>query len=113
MNQNRSYFLWYLLKNDEAGVFIKELFEKSPEKILKIWIDPAVGIQGFQARQLAFGLGLQGKQVSNAVRFMLSLYKAFMDNDCSIAEINPLVVTKNGEVLALDAKINFDFISTS
>lgn len=99
---------YVMMASTEGGVEIEKVAAETPEKILKIWIDPAVGIQGFQARQLAFGLGLQGKQVSNAVRFMLSLYNAFMDNDCSIAEINPLVVTKNGEVLALDAKINFD-----
>ena len=99
---------YVMMASTEGGVEIEKVAAETPEKILKIWIDPAVGIQGFQARQLAFGLGLKGKQVSNAVRFMLSLYKAFMDNDCSIAEINPLVVTKNGEVLALDAKINFD-----
>lgn len=97
-----------MMASTEGGVEIEKVAAEMPEKILKVWIDPAVGLQGFQARQLAFGLGLVGKQVNNAVKFMLSLYTAFMDNDCSIAEINPLVVTKGGEVLALDAKINFD-----
>ena len=97
-----------MMASTEGGVEIEKVAAESPEKIQKVWIDPAVGLQGFQARQLAFGLGLQGKQVSNAVKFMLALYKAFMANDASLAEINPLVVTKSGEVLALDAKINFD-----
>ncbi len=97
-----------MMASTEGGMEIEKVAAESPEKIQKVWIDPAVGLQGFQARQLAFGLGLQGKQVSNAVKFMLALYKAFMANDASLAEINPLVVTKSGEVLALDAKINFD-----
>ena len=99
---------YVMMASTEGGVEIEKVAAETPEKILKIWIDPAVGMQGFQARQLAFGLGLEGKQVSNAVKFMMALYNAFKDNDCSIAEINPLVVTKSGEVLALDAKINFD-----
>lgn len=99
---------YVMMASTEGGVEIEKVAVKTPEKILKIWIDPAVGMQGFQARQLAFGLGLEGKQVGNAVKFMLALYKAFMSNDCSLAEINPLVVTKSGDVLALDAKINFD-----
>jgi len=97
-----------MMASTEGGVEIEKVAAETPEKILKVWIDPAVGMRSFQARQLAFGLGLQGKQVSNAVKFMMALYNAFSDNDCSIAEINPLVVTKDGDVLALDAKINFD-----
>lgn len=97
-----------MMASTEGGVEIEKVAAETPDKILKVWIDPAVGLQGFQARQLAFGLGLAGKQVANAVRFMLALYNAFIDKDCSIAEINPLVVTKEGEVLALDAKMNFD-----
>ncbi len=97
-----------MMASTEGGMEIEKVAAETPEKILKVWIDPGVGLQGFQARQLAFGLGLAGKQVGNAVKFMLALYKAFDANDCSIAEINPLVVTKGGDVLALDAKINFD-----
>jgi len=97
-----------MMASMEGGVEIEKVAAETPEKILKEWIDPAVGMQAFQARNLAFGLGLSGKQISNAVKFMLSLYKAFVANDCSLAEINPLVVTKSGDVLALDAKINFD-----
>ena len=97
-----------LLASTEGGMEIEKVAAETPEKILKVWVDPKVGLQAYQARQLAFGLGLQGKQVSNAVKFMLALHKAFMANDCSLAEINPLVITKDGDVLALDAKINFD-----
>ena len=97
-----------MMASTEGGVEIEKVAAESPEKILKQWIDPRVGLQGFQARNLAFGLGLEGKQVGNASKFMMGLYKAFIANDCSLAEINPLVVTKSGEVLALDAKINFD-----
>ncbi len=97
-----------MMASTEGGVEIEKVAAETPEKILKEWIDPSVGMLAFQARNLAFGLGLEGKQVSNAVKFMLALYKAFVANDCSLAEINPLVVTKGGDVLALDAKINFD-----
>ena len=97
-----------MMASTEGGVEIEKVAAESPEKILKEWIDPAIGLQPFQARKLAFGLGLEGKQVSNAVKFMMALYNAFVSKDCSLAEINPLVVTKQGDVLALDAKINFD-----
>lgn len=97
-----------MMASTEGGMEIEKVAAETPEKIQKVWIDPAVGLQAFQARQLAFGLGLEGKQVSNAVKFMMALYKAFMANDASLAEINPLVVTGSGDVMALDAKINFD-----
>ncbi len=97
-----------MMASTEGGVEIEKVAAETPEKILKEWIDPAIGLQAFQARKLAFGLGLSGKQVSNAVKFMMALYQAFISKDCSLAEINPLVVTKQGDVLALDAKINFD-----
>ena len=97
-----------MMASTEGGVEIEKVAAEAPEKILKQWIDPRVGLQAFQARELAFGLGLQGNQIGNAVKFMMGLYKAFITKDCSLAEINPLVVTKNGDVLALDAKINFD-----
>jgi succinyl-CoA synthetase beta subunit len=92
----------------EGGMEIEEVAAKHPEKILKAVIDPAIGLQSFQCRQLAFGLGLKGKQINLASEFMLAMYKAFIDLDCSIVEINPLVITKDGNVMALDAKINFD-----
>ncbi len=97
-----------MMASTEGGVEIEKVAAETPEKILKEWVDPALGLQPFQARKLAFGLGLEGKQVNNAVKFMMALYQAFISKDCSLAEINPLVVTKQGEVLALDAKINFD-----
>ncbi len=105
---DRSKSRLVLMASTEGGVEIEKVAAETPEKILKEWVDPAIGLQAYQARKLAFGLGLTGKQVSNAVKFMMALYKAFISKDCSLAEINPLVVTKQGDVLALDAKINFD-----
>jgi len=92
----------------EGGMEIEKVAAESPEKIIKIAVDPSVGFQGYQARELAFGLGLEGIQFKNAVKFLTSLYKAYEETDASIAEINPLVVTKEGDVIALDAKMNFD-----
>ena len=92
----------------EGGVEIEKVAAETPEKILKEWIDPAVGFQTYQARSLAFGLGLKGDQFKNGVKFLIALYKACLSVDASLAEINPLVVTKEGDVLALDAKINID-----
>lgn len=92
----------------EGGVEIEKVAAETPEKILKEWIDPAVGFRPFQARRLAYGLDLEGAQVKSAVKFFMGLYKAYAETDASLAEINPLVVTKQGDVLALDAKINFD-----
>ncbi len=97
-----------VMASTEGGVEIEKVAEESPEKILKEWVDPAVGMTAFQARNLAFGLGLVGKQVGNAVKFILGLYRAFVETDASLAEINPLVITGDGNVIALDAKINFD-----
>ena len=96
------------MASTEGGVEIEKVASETPEKIIKEHIDLAAGLQPFQARKLAFGLGLKGEQVKNALKFFSALYKAFMESDCSMAEINPLVVTKDGNVLALDAKINFD-----
>ncbi len=96
------------MASTEGGVEIEKVASETPEKILKEYIDPGVGLQGFQARKLAFGLGLQGDQIRNAIKFLTALYRAYVESDCSMAEINPLVVTKDGRVLALDAKINFD-----
>lgn len=97
-----------MMASTEGGMEIEEVAHATPEKILKVAIDPATGMLPFHARQLAFGLGLEGKQVNSAVKFMMSMYKAFTELDCSIVEINPLVVTGAGDVIALDAKINFD-----
>lgn len=92
----------------EGGMDIEEVAEKHPEKIFKAAIDPASGMSGFYARKLAYGLGLEGDAVKSATKFFLSLYKAFVELDCSTIEINPLIVTDKNEVVALDAKMNFD-----
>lgn len=92
----------------EGGVEIEKVAAETPERILKEWIDPAAGFMPFQARKLAFGLGLVGDQFKNGVKFLTALYNAYIAVDASLAEINPLVVTKDGRVLALDAKINID-----
>ncbi len=97
-----------VMASTEGGMEIEHVAEHTPEKILKEWIDPVVGMSAYQARNLAFALGFKDKEVGNAVKFFVSLYEAFIGTDSSLAEINPLVVTKTGEVLALDAKFNFD-----
>jgi len=97
-----------VMASTEGGVEIEKVAAETPEKILKEKVDPAIGLQPYQARKLAFGLGLSGVQFKNAVKFLMSLYKAYEATDASIAEINPLVVTKEGDVIALDAKMNFD-----
>ena len=97
-----------VMASTEGGMEIEEVAAKHPEKILRVAIDPVTGMQGFHARELAFGFGLEGKQVAAATKFMLGMYKAFTSLDASIVEINPLVVTGAGEVIALDAKMNFD-----
>ena len=91
-----------------GGMDIEEVAATTPEKILKEVVHPGVGLQPFQARRLALGLGLEGDQLKQGVGFITALYKAYTETDCSLAEINPLVVSKSGEVLALDAKMNFD-----
>ncbi len=97
-----------VMASTEGGVEIEEVAAATPEKIIKVAIDPAIGLQPYHARRIAFGLGLEGKQVSSAVRFISGAYAAFLATDASMVEINPLVVTGAGEVIALDAKINFD-----
>ncbi|GAB4231483.1 MAG: ADP-forming succinate--CoA ligase subunit beta [Kiloniellaceae bacterium] len=97
-----------LMASTEGGMEIEEVAAAHPEKILKLVIDPAIGFMPFYGRKIAFGLGLEGKQVSAAVKFMTAMYNAFVALDASIVEINPLVVTGAGEVIALDAKMNFD-----
>jgi succinyl-CoA synthetase beta subunit len=97
-----------VMASSEGGVEIEEVAAKTPEKIIKVAVDPATGIQAFHAREIAFGLGLEGNQISSAIKFITAMYKAFTELDCSIVEINPLVVTGAGDVLALDAKVNFD-----
>ncbi|MCK5236553.1 MAG: ADP-forming succinate--CoA ligase subunit beta [Deltaproteobacteria bacterium] len=97
-----------IMASCEGGVEIEEVAEKSPEKILKVFVDPATGFMPYQGRELAFGLGLDKKYINKAVKFMGALYNAFVALDCNMAEINPLVTTKDGDVIALDAKMSFD-----
>ncbi|WP_044558735.1 ADP-forming succinate--CoA ligase subunit beta [Azospirillum sp. B4] len=97
-----------VIASTEGGMEIEEVAHSHPEKIVKIAIDPVSGLQGFHARQIAFGLKLEGKQVGAAVKFLSAMYKAFVELDASQVEINPLVVTGAGDIIALDAKMNFD-----
>ena len=97
-----------IMASSEGGVEIEEVAERAPEKILRATVDPAVGFGDFQGRQLAYGLGLPKASVNKAVAFMRGLYKAFAECDASMMEINPLVLTKAGDLVALDAKIGFD-----
>lgn len=97
-----------IMASTEGGMEIEEVAEKHPEKILKVVVDPAVGFQGYQGREIAFGLGLEGKQIGKCVDLVTKLYNCFVELDASIVEINPLVVTKQGDVMPLDAKFNFD-----
>jgi succinyl-CoA synthetase beta subunit len=97
-----------VMASTEGGMDIEDVAAQTPEKIIKVAIDPITGLQPFHARLIAFGLGLEGAQVRSGTNFVSTLYDAFMGLDCSLAEINPLVVTSGNEVIALDAKMNFD-----
>ena len=97
-----------LMVSPDGGVEIEKVAEETPDRIFKVFIDPGIGLQPFQARRLAFALGLEGPQVSAAVRLMKGVYDAFVDTDASLVEINPLIVTGDGSLLALDAKVTFD-----
>jgi succinyl-CoA synthetase beta subunit len=97
-----------IMASQAGGMDIEEVATNTPKKILKETIDPGIGLLRFQASRLAFGLGLEGDQQKQGVRFINALYQAYVATDCSLAEINPLVVTKDGKILALDAKMNFD-----
>jgi len=97
-----------VMASSEGGVEIEKVAAETPELIYKEYVNPSIGFQVFQARKLAFQLGLKGDTLKQAIKFLLSLYKAFEATDASLAEINPLLITKQGDVLALDAKMNFD-----
>ncbi len=97
-----------MIASQAGGVEIEEVAQSSPEKIFRCTIDPAIGFQPFQGRRLAYGMGLTGGQVREATQLMMRLYRLFLDKDCSLAEINPLGVTTGGDLLAIDAKMNFD-----
>ena len=96
------------IASTEGGMDIEEVAEKTPEKILTISVDPASGISGHHGRQIAFALGLEGEQVKQANALIANLYQAFVEKDMSLLEINPLVVTGAGDLICLDAKVNFD-----
>ncbi|MFC4387385.1 ADP-forming succinate--CoA ligase subunit beta [Gracilibacillus marinus] len=97
-----------MMASEEGGTEIEEVAARTPEKIFKEVIDPVTGLLPYQARRLAFHINIPAEYLSKAVKFMMGLYQVFVEKDCSIAEINPLVTTGDGEVLALDAKLNFD-----
>ncbi|MRG85414.1 ADP-forming succinate--CoA ligase subunit beta [Salinibacillus xinjiangensis] len=97
-----------MMASEEGGTEIEEVAAKTPEKIFKEVIDPVTGLMPYQARRLAFSINIPKELVSKAVKFMMGLYQVFVEKDCSIAEINPLVTTGDGNVMALDAKLNFD-----
>jgi succinyl-CoA synthetase beta subunit len=97
-----------IMASTEGGMEIEKVAAETPEKIYKEYVHPGAGLQAFQARKLAFRLGLSGEAFKQAVKFILSLFKAFTETDASLAEINPMVLVKDGRVLALDAKMNFD-----
>ncbi len=97
-----------MIASAEGGVEIEEVAKRSPEKVLKVPLHPLLGLQGFQAREVAFRLGFKDKMVNQAAGMMMNLAKAFIATDASLAEINPLVITKDGKLVAIDAKFNFD-----
>ncbi len=97
-----------IMASTEGGVEIEKVAAETPEKIIKVWVEPAVGLQPYQARKLAFSLGLTGDAFKNFVKFISALYKAYSSTDSSLLEINPLVITNDNKVVALDAKMNFD-----
>jgi succinyl-CoA synthetase beta subunit len=97
-----------IMASTEGGVEIEKVAEETPEKIIKEWIEPSVGIQSYQARKLAFGLGLEGNAFKSFIPFIMKLYKAYEETDASLLEINPLIITNDDKVVALDAKMNFD-----
>jgi succinyl-CoA synthetase beta subunit len=97
-----------IMASTEGGVEIEKVAEETPEKIIKEWIDPAVGFQPFQARKLAFALGLEGDAFKNFIKFIPLLYKAYVETDASLLEINPLIITNDNKIVALDAKVNID-----
>jgi succinyl-CoA synthetase beta subunit len=97
-----------VMASQAGGMDIEEVAAKTPDRILREWTHPALGLGDFQARRLAFGLGLGGEQIKQAVPLIRNLFALYLAKDCSLVEINPLVVTKDGRVFALDAKLNFD-----
>lgn len=117
-NEPKEYYLGVLLDratasnvimaSTEGGMDIEEVAEKTPEKIVKEWIDPALGLQPFQARKIAFAFGLEGKAFKEMVKFVTSLYNAYVSSDASMFEINPVLKTSDDQIMAVDAKVNLD-----
>lgn len=97
-----------IIASTEGGVDIETVAAETPDKITKVFVDPAVGLQGFQARRVAFGLGFSGDVFKQALKLLTNLYRLFWELDASMVEVNPLITTKNGKLLALDAKVSFD-----
>lgn len=97
-----------IMASIEGGVEIEKVAEETPEKIIKEWVEPSVGFQSYQARKIGFGLGLEGTALKSFVPFMMKLYKAYDETDASMLEINPLIITNDDKIVALDAKMNFD-----
>ncbi|HET6566963.1 MAG TPA: ADP-forming succinate--CoA ligase subunit beta [Rhodothermales bacterium] len=97
-----------IMASTEGGVEIEKVAEETPEKILKVWVHPSIGLRPFQARQIAFGIGFEGDALKKAAKFVTDLYRAYTQTDSSIAEVNPLVLTEQGDVIGVDAKINLD-----
>ncbi|MEO6940002.1 MAG: ADP-forming succinate--CoA ligase subunit beta [Candidatus Kapaibacterium sp.] len=105
---DRSTGMNVIMVSTEGGMEIEKVAEEAPEKIIKVFIDPAVGLRDFQTRELAFALGLTGEAFKQCLKFLKALYRAYEETDASLFEINPLVLTKEGTIIALDAKVNFD-----
>jgi len=108
MTLDRARSTHVVMASESGGMDIEDVAERTPEKIIREWAHPALGLADFQARRLAFGLGLAGDAFKQGVALIRQLFRLYLTKDCSLAEINPLVLTKNGRVLALDAKLNFD-----
>ena len=108
MTLDRTRSTHVVMASQAGGMEIEEVAEHTPDKIIREWTHPALGLADFQARRLAFGLGLAGEAFKQGVGLIRNLFRLYLAKDCSLAEINPLVVTKNGRVLTLDAKLNFD-----
>ncbi len=105
---DRGHSTHVVMASEAGGMEIEEVAAVHPEKVLREWADPMLGLQPFQARNLAFGLGLTGEQVKAGVPLILNLFRAYLEKDCTLAEMNPLGVTRDGRLLALDAKLSFD-----
>lgn len=97
-----------IIASTEGGMDIEKVAEEMPDKIIRTFIDPTIGIQGFQARKIAFALGLEGDQIRQMTKLVMGLYRLFDEKDCAMVEINPLIVTPEGNIMALDAKVSFD-----